>query len=185
MMDLLIPGCPGRLGGVNRRNGSFCRGSTAKPSSRASSPRFDAVAVDFVDATGSRSEWCDRVKTSRRVQIIDRITLTGLTATGYHGVFPEERRQGQPFVVDVILELPLETRSDALADTVSYADVADDVEAIITGEPRDLIETVAGEIADKCLEHGKVERVTVTVHKPRAPLSQSFADVSVTISRSK
>ena len=117
--------------------------------------------------------------------IIDRITLTGLTATGYHGVFPEERRQGQPFVVDVVLELPLETRSDALADTVSYADVADDVEEIITGEPRDLIETVAGEIADTCLEHGKVERVTVTVHKPRAPLSQSFADVSVTISRSK
>ena len=73
----------------------------------------------------------------------------------------------------------------SLENAFSDADVADDVEAIITGEPRDLIETVAGEIADTCLEHGKVERVTVTVHKPRAPLSQSFADVSVTISRSK
>lgn len=100
-------------------------------------------------------------------------------------MFPEERREGQPFVVDVVLELPLETSSDDLADTVSYAEIADEVEAIITGEPRNLIETVAGEIADRCLSHGKVGRVTVTVHKPRAPLSQSFTDVAVTISRSR
>ena len=100
-------------------------------------------------------------------------------------MFPEERREGQPFVVDVVLELPLETSSDVLADTVSYAEIADEVEAIITGEPRNLIETVAGEIADRCLSHGKVGRVTVTVHKPRAPLSQSFTDVAVTISRSR
>ncbi|MFT3887887.1 MAG: dihydroneopterin aldolase [Arachnia sp.] len=116
---------------------------------------------------------------------MDRITLTGLTATGYHGVFPEERRDGQPFVVDVVLELPLETKSDALADTVNYAEIAEAALAVVTGEPHDLIETVAGEIADACLSHGRVERVTVTVHKPQAPLSQSFADVSVTISRSK
>ncbi|AQP45963.1 dihydroneopterin aldolase [Tessaracoccus flavus] len=117
--------------------------------------------------------------------MIDAITITGLTATGFHGVFPEERREGQPFVVDVVLELPLETSSDDLADTVSYADIADDVEAVITGEPRNLIETVAGEIAERCLLRGRVDRVTVTVHKPRAPLSQTFADVSVTINRSR
>lgn len=100
-------------------------------------------------------------------------------------MFPEERREGQPFVVDVVLELPLETSTDDLADTVSYAGIADEVEAVITGEPRNLIETVAGEIAARCLTHGKVGRVTVTVHKPRAPLSQNFTDVAVTISRSK
>lgn len=116
---------------------------------------------------------------------IDRITLTGLTATGYHGVFPEERREGQPFVVDVVLELDLDTESDDLSNTVSYAEIAGEVEAVITGEPRNLIETVAGEVANRCLAHGKVGRVTVTVHKPRAPLSQTFADVSVTISRSR
>lgn len=121
----------------------------------------------------------------RREPPIDRITLTGLTATGYHGVFDFEKRDGQPFVVDVVLELPLETRSDDLADTLSYAEIADDVEAVITGAPRDLIETVAGEIAARCLAHGRVERVTVTVHKPSAPLTQTFADVSVTISRSR
>lgn len=84
-----------------------------------------------------------------------------------------------------MLELELDTVSDDLARTVSYADIADAVEAVITGEPRDLIETVAGEIADRCLAHGRVERVTVTVHKPAAPLTQTFADVSVTISRSR
>ena len=93
--------------------------------------------------------------------------------------------EGQPFVVDVVLELELDTVSDDLSRTVSYADIADEVESVITGEPRDLIETVAGEIASRCLSHGRVERVTVTVHKPQAPLTQSFSDVSVTISRSR
>ena len=68
---------------------------------------------------------------------------------------------------------------------MSYADVATMVESVITGEPRNLIETVAGEIATRCLEHGRGVSVTVTVHKPRAPLSQQFADVAVTISRSR
>lgn len=100
-------------------------------------------------------------------------------------MFEHERREGQPFVVDVVLELKLDTVSDDLDRTVSYADIADEVESVITGEPRDLIETVAGEIASRCLSHGRVERVTVTVHKPQAPLTQSFSDVSVTISRSR
>lgn len=111
--------------------------------------------------------------------------MTGLTATGYHGVFDFEKRDGQQFVVDVVLELPLDTTSDALADTVSYADIADAAEAVVTGPPHDLIETVAGEIASRCLANKAVERVIVTVHKPSAPLKQSFADVSVTISRSR
>lgn len=100
-------------------------------------------------------------------------------------MFPAERRNGQRFVVDVELELPVETGSDALSDTVDYSAVAAEVEAVITGEPRNLIETLAGEIANRCLGHGKVERVTVTVHKPQAPLTQTFEDVAVTISRSR
>lgn len=122
---------------------------------------------------------------AKGVPTIDRIALTGLTANGFHGVFPEERRVGQPFVVDVVLELNVDTHSDELSSTVNYAEIADDVEAVITGEPVNLIETVAGEIANRCLSHGKVGSVTVTVHKPAAPLSQTFADVSVTISRSR
>lgn len=84
-----------------------------------------------------------------------------------------------------MLELPLETGSDDLADTVNYAEVAADVEAIIAGEPRNLIETVAGDIAERLLDRGTVHQVTVTVHKPQAPIRQPFGDVSVTICRSK
>lgn len=83
------------------------------------------------------------------------------------------------------MELPLETSSDELADTLNYAEVAALIEAVITGEPRNLIETVAGDIADRILAYGTVERVTITVHKPQAPISQPFRDVAVTICRSK
>lgn len=117
---------------------------------------------------------------------LDSITLTGISATGFHGVFPEERRDGQVFVADVELGLQLETTSDDLADTVNYAEVAEVVEAVLSGEPLNLIETVAGRIAAGCLEHDeRVETVTVTVHKPRAPVRQAFTDLSVTITRSK
>ena len=55
---------------------------------------------------------------------IDAITLRGIAVHGYHGVFPEERRDGQLFVVDVELQLVLETRSDSLSDTVNYGEIA-------------------------------------------------------------
>ena len=116
--------------------------------------------------------------------VIDTITLTGLRAVGYHGVLPEERRVGQTFVVDVELSLPLETRTDDLADTVSYAEVAQAVHDIVTGEPCNLIETLAGRIADECLARQQVESVRVTIHKPHAPVAVEVDDLAVTIQRS-
>ncbi len=116
---------------------------------------------------------------------MDQIAVTGLTAFGFHGVLPEERKLGQRFVVDLFLELPLETRSDSLADTVNYAEVAAAVRAEIEGEPCHLIETLAGRIADVVLAQPLVQRVRVTVHKPQAPVPHDFTDVSVTITRSK
>lgn len=117
---------------------------------------------------------------------IDTIRLEGISATGFHGVFPEERRDGQTFVADVELNLALETESDDLTDTVNYAEIAEVVEGVLTGEPCNLIETVAGRIAQRCLEHDdRVETVRVTVHKPQAPVRQAFTDLSVTITRSK
>ncbi|MGV8845026.1 dihydroneopterin aldolase [Tessaracoccus sp.] len=116
---------------------------------------------------------------------MDRITITGLTALGHHGVFPEERRDGQIFVVDVDLVLALDTRSDDLTRTVNYAEVAEQVIEVITGEACNLIETVAGRVADRCLAFELVSGVAVTVHKPQAPVAQRFTDLSVTINRSK
>lgn len=116
----------------------------------------------------------------------DRITLTGLTVTGHHGVFEHEKRDGQPFVVDITvwLELTEAAATDDLTHTVHYGELAELAAGIVTGPPRDLIETVAAEIADTVMARYPVHAVEVTVHKPKAPIPLDFADVAVTIRRS-
>jgi dihydroneopterin aldolase len=117
----------------------------------------------------------------------DEITLTGLTVFGYHGVFDFERRQGQEFTIDLTLQVPLAAAaaSDDVADTVHYGELADRVAAIVAGVPVNLIETLAQRIADAALDDARVAAVTVTVHKPHAPIEQTFADVSVTVRRGR
>ncbi|GDY30773.1 dihydroneopterin aldolase [Gandjariella thermophila] len=117
----------------------------------------------------------------------DRITLTGLRVRGYHGVFEHERRDGQDFVVDVVVWLDLAgaAASDDLADTLHYGELAERVAAIVGGEPCDLIETVAGRIADDVLADQRVQAAEVTVHKPAAPIPLTFADVAVTVRRAR
>lgn len=111
------------------------------------------------------------------------IRLTGLRATGNHGVLATERAAGQEFVVDLDLYLPQMATSDQLADTVDYSAVATRVVAIIEGEPVNLIETLAAQIATEVLTDRRIESVTVTVHKPSAPIEANFSDVSVMIMR--
>lgn len=117
----------------------------------------------------------------------DTITVRGLRAFGRHGVLPEERRDGQEFVVDV--HLSVDTRkaavTDDLAETVDYAAVSQRVCALVAGDPVDLIETLAARIADTCLVDPRVQAVEVTVHKPSAPVGVPFTDVAVTIRRSR
>jgi dihydroneopterin aldolase len=118
---------------------------------------------------------------------MDRITLRGLRARGFHGVLPEERALGQTFVVDVSLEL--DTRpaaaSDDLTRTVDYGALAEEVAGVVAGEPCDLLETLAQRIADRCLARAVVTAAEVTVHKPQAPITVPFEDVTVTIKRSR
>jgi dihydroneopterin aldolase len=115
----------------------------------------------------------------------DRICIRGVEGFGYHGVLPDERAQGQRFVVDVELAVDLVRAGelDDLEATVDYASVAQSVVSVIEGEPYDLIESVASAIAQQVLLHPAVESVTVTVHKPQAPVGVPFGDVSVTIVR--
>ncbi len=117
----------------------------------------------------------------------DRITLRGLRAYGYHGVYPQERAEGQEFVVDVTLELDLAAAagSDDLADTVDYGALADRLVAVVTGEPVNLLETLAARLVDECLADGRVRAAEVTVHKPAAPIPHAFTDVAVTVRRSR
>lgn len=115
----------------------------------------------------------------------DRIELLGLRAKGFHGVFDVERAQGQDFVVDVVLHVNTRAAAstDDLAATVNYGEVAQEVHGIVTGEPVDLLETLAGRIADACLARDRVEAVDVAVHKPQAPVGVPFADVVLRIHR--
>ena len=115
----------------------------------------------------------------------DRITLKGLRLNGFHGVLPEERRDGQVFVVDVVLVLDLApaAATDDVADTVHYGELAERLAAVVAGEPVDLVETLADRLATVCLSYDRVQRAEVTVHKPSAPIPLSFDDVSVTLVR--
>jgi len=117
--------------------------------------------------------------------VADRITLTGLRVRGHHGVLPQERRDGQDFVVDAVLHLDLRpaAETDDLARTVHYGELAERLAAVVAGAPVDLLETLAARLADVCLAAGAVERVELTVHKPSAPIALDFADVSVTVVR--
>lgn len=121
----------------------------------------------------------------------DVIEVLGIRATGFHGVFEHEKRDGQEFVVDVSLELDLRPagEGDDLAETVNYGEVAQLVVRRIEGEPFDLIERLATVIAEDVLatESGRLrlETVTVTVHKPSAPVGVPFGDVLVRVRRDR
>ena len=118
---------------------------------------------------------------------LDEITLTGLRATAFHGVLDHERRDGQVFVIDVTVMLPLgdAATTDDLARTIHYGELAEEVVAAVESNPVDLIETVAERIATVVLAHERAMFTRVTVHKPHAPISVPFDDVSITITRGR
>ncbi len=117
----------------------------------------------------------------------DRLAVRGLAIRGHHGVFDFERRDGQEFVIDLVLGMDTRpaARSDDLQDTVDYGTLVDEVRSAVENDPVDLIETLAQRIADTCLKHAEVEDVEVTVHKPHAPIQVTFDDVALTIKRSR
>jgi dihydroneopterin aldolase len=117
----------------------------------------------------------------------DRITLTGIRVHAHHGVFDFEREQGQEFVIDVsvAVDLAAAASGDELARTVHYGELAVAVAEAVERDPVDLIETVAERVAGVALGFAGVEEAEVTVHKPGAPISVPFEDVSVTVVRSR
>lgn len=117
----------------------------------------------------------------------DRIELRGLTVRGNHGVFEHERRDGQDFVIDITLwiDLAAAAASDDLNDTYDYGVLAARAADIVSGPARDLIETVAAEIAEDVMNDDRVHAVEVVVHKPSAPIPLTFSDVAVVARRSR
>ena len=118
---------------------------------------------------------------------MDELALTGLVCWGHHGVFEHERRDGQRFVVDLVLGIVTASAaaSDDLSETVDYGSLALAVKAAVETDPVDLIETLAHRIAEVCLLDHRVEWVRVTVHKPDAPIDATFSDVALTITRTQ
>jgi dihydroneopterin aldolase len=118
---------------------------------------------------------------------LDEIRLTGLRAIAHHGVFDHERRDGQEFIIDVTVRLPLApaAATDDLDRTVHYGELAGAVVTAVESDPVDLIETVAERVAAVALSFRAAHAVIVTVHKPNAPITVPFDDVSVTIVRTR
>ena len=114
---------------------------------------------------------------SRRVII----ALKGLGALANHGVYDFERDRNQRFSADIVMWVETAGNADDIAATVSYADIADEAMAVLTGTAVDLIETLAETIASRVMSHEGVVGTEVTVHKPDAPIDHPFADVSVTV----
>jgi dihydroneopterin aldolase len=123
--------------------------------------------------------------TKGRDESLDRLAISGIEGFGRHGVFEAERRDGQVFLVDLVLAVDTRAaaRSDDLQDTVDYGSLVTRVVKAIESDPVDLIETLAERIADTCLEDERVSSVEVTVHKPHAPIDATFGDVALTITR--
>ncbi|MBS7547639.1 dihydroneopterin aldolase [Dietzia massiliensis] len=118
----------------------------------------------------------------------DRIELRGLRVRGTHGVFDREKRDGQDFLVDLVLwtDFTAAVASDDLADTVDYGALALFARDVVAGPSCDLIETVASRIADGVMEMAPdAHAVEVTLHKPQAPIPAEFADVAVVARRSR
>lgn len=117
---------------------------------------------------------------------MDKITIKGLKLFAYHGVNPEEKKDGQTFILDVdyYLDITKACRTDNVEDTVSYAKVVKTVKRVFTAEKYDLIECAARVVADAILrEYPAIGRVDVELKKPEAPVNADFDYMSVRISR--
>ena len=108
----------------------------------------------------------------------DRIILEGMEFYGFHGANPEERALGQPYVVDLEVELDLRHPggSDRLEDTVSYSHLYRTVKLVMEGESKNLLEAAAQTIADRVLMEFPVRAVRVRVKKPHPPIRGSAID---------
>lgn len=119
--------------------------------------------------------------------MLDVIHLSGLEVFAHHGVFPEEREKGQLFVVDLDVEYDSHSAatSDDVLDTINYAELAATVHDAVASEPVNLLETVAHRVLHRVFSFPQATHVSVTIHKPEAPMPVALAGVSITVARSR
>lgn len=118
----------------------------------------------------------------------DTIFISGVVVHARHGVMEHEKEVGQRFVIDLELFADLQeaSRSDRLADTVSYSQVVATATAAFKHTNYKLLERAAGAVADAILAaFPRVRAVKVSVHKPHAPIAEIFDDVGVVLTRNR
>jgi len=120
--------------------------------------------------------------------VSDRIVLANMAFEARHGVHDWEKTQPQRFEVDLELELDLEPagRSDDLAATVDYGSVYDRVHEVVEGPSVDLLETLAGRVAERVLDaDARIVTVVVRVRKPEVKVGGPLDYAGVEITRSR
>ena len=123
-----------------------------------------------------------------RESIVDKIFVNQMEFYGYHGVFPEENRLGQRFVVDLIIETDLSAAglSDQLDDSINYGELYGVCKEVVEGEQYNLVETIAEQIASRVLtQFSNVQFCTVKVFKPDPPIPGHYKSVAVEIKRGR
>jgi dihydroneopterin aldolase len=119
---------------------------------------------------------------------MDKIYMNQLAFYGYHGVFQEEQKLGQRFIVDLVLHLDLTEAgtTDELGATINYGDVYNRVKMIVEGESYKLIESVAEGVANELLARfERLKECTVKVIKPDPPIPGHYQSVAIEITRSR
>lgn len=119
---------------------------------------------------------------------MDKIYVNQMDFYGYHGVFPEETKLGQRFVVDVIVEADLKKAgySDQLTDSINYGEIFEVVQSIVEGKPFKLLEAIAEKITAELLTRfSTIQTCTVKVIKPNPPIPGKYQSVAVEITRGR
>lgn len=118
----------------------------------------------------------------------DAIFVNGLVLHAYHGVMPHEGKVGQPFVLDLVLDIDLAgaSRTDQLKHTVSYDLLVKTASEAFCARRYRLVEAAAGAVADAVLDrYPPIRSIRITVRKPHAPIAATFDDVGVIITRAR
>ncbi|WAW14344.1 2-amino-4-hydroxy-6-hydroxymethyldihydropteridine diphosphokinase [Peptostreptococcus equinus] len=115
---------------------------------------------------------------------MDTIKVSGIEFFAYHGVFESEKQIGQLFYIDCQYDLREIVDKDNIENTVSYADVTNEIVEYCTNNQFDLLESLVNNLTLHLLTtFAMIKSIEITVHKPNAPISTPFSDVSVTRKR--
>lgn len=116
---------------------------------------------------------------------MDKIYIEKMEFFAFHGVMEEEKKLGQKFIIDLVIEADLKNagKTDNLEKTVNYALVYEKVKELTINNRYDLIEALAENIAEKILEDKMIKKIKVKVNKPSAPVQGIFSNIAVEIER--